>query len=257
MALARPRTAAVNSQSMKILLCMLVRNERECLEIMLPKLPRAGTGHPASTPWWRSTAIPPTAAPNCWRNRGSKSCGRAARAAARACLEVMEKYPADAYLFFSPDGNEDIADIAKFRPLLEAGADLVIASRMCAGAVNEEDGHWFRPRKAANMAFNFLANSAFRKKGPYVTDSINGFRAIRAGSGARSATGCRRLHHRIPDDDARPARRRPHCRISHPRTSAPGGRNRGAQHPDRICASSAALSGNVALDRGRKSAGSS
>ena len=27
---------------MNILLCMLVRNERECLEIMLPRMPRPG-----------------------------------------------------------------------------------------------------------------------------------------------------------------------------------------------------------------------
>ena len=30
---------------MKILLCMLVRNERECLQIMLPKLPKPGAGY--------------------------------------------------------------------------------------------------------------------------------------------------------------------------------------------------------------------
>ena len=96
-----------------------------------------------------------------------------------ACIEVMARYPADAWLFFSPDGNEDVNDFPKFRQHLEAGAELVIASRMCTGAVNEEDGHWFRPRKAANKAFNFLANSAFRNKSPYVTDSINGFRALR------------------------------------------------------------------------------
>ena len=51
---------------------------------------------------------------------------------------------------------------------------------MCRGAHNEEDGQIFRPRKAANLTFNFFANLAFRKTGAYVTDSINGFRAIRA-----------------------------------------------------------------------------
>ncbi|MEC7885818.1 MAG: hypothetical protein VX544_03430, partial [Pseudomonadota bacterium] len=30
----------------------------------------------------------------------------------------------------------------------------------------------------ANNIFNLLANLAFRKKGPYITDSINGYRAI-------------------------------------------------------------------------------
>ena len=66
-----------------------------------------------------------------------------------ACVESS----ADALVFFSPDGNEDWHDIPKFRAHLEAGADLVIASRMMPGAHNEEDTGVFRPRKWANLAF--------------------------------------------------------------------------------------------------------
>lgn len=164
---------------MKILLCMLVRNERECLQIMLPKLPRPGgdTGFDAMVAVDGNSTDGTAELLAQW---GIETLRQSRKGRGGACLEVMEKYPADAYLFFSPDGNEDVADIPKFRQLLEAGADLVIASRMCAGAVNEEDSHWLRPRKAANKVFNYFANSAFRKSGPYVTDSINGFRAIRA-----------------------------------------------------------------------------
>ena len=164
---------------MNILLCMLVRNERECLEIMLPRMPSPGM----DSGFDRLVAVDGNStdgSDELLAQWGIETLRQSRKGRGGACLEVMEKYPADAYLFFSPDGNEDIADIARFRPLLEAGAELVIASRMCAGAVNEEDGHWFRPRKAANKIFNFLANSAFRRKGSYVTDSINGFRAIRA-----------------------------------------------------------------------------
>jgi len=53
-----------------------------------------------------------------------------------ACIEAIETHEAEAYLFFSPDGNEDPADLAKFRPHLLEEADLVIASRMMPGAVN-------------------------------------------------------------------------------------------------------------------------
>src|SRR5262249_54031473 len=77
-------------------------------------------------------------------------------------------------------GNEDPTDLPKFRHHLEAGADLVIASRMMTGAVNEEDHQFIRTRKWANNGFNLLANLAFRKQGPYVTDSINGYRAVTA-----------------------------------------------------------------------------
>ncbi|MFQ5506596.1 MAG: glycosyltransferase family 2 protein [Planctomycetota bacterium] len=83
----------------------------------------------------------------------------------------------DALLFYSPDGNEDPSDIARFREPLEAGADMVIASRMMKGAHNEEDGQFLKPRKWANNAFNFMANVTWNR-GRYVTDTINGFRAI-------------------------------------------------------------------------------
>lgn len=83
----------------------------------------------------------------------------------------------EALLFFSPDGNEDPADIPKFRPLLEQGYDIVIGTRMVPGAHNEEDELRFPCRKWANKAFNLMANCTWNR-GPYVTDSINGFRAI-------------------------------------------------------------------------------
>ena len=85
---------------------------------------------------------------------------------------------ADSLVFFSPDGNEDPADIPKLFEKLESGYDLVIASRMMKGAFNEEDVHWFRPRKWVNNAFTLIANLLWNR-GPYVTDTINGYRAIR------------------------------------------------------------------------------
>ncbi|HTL12313.1 MAG TPA: glycosyltransferase family 2 protein [Bdellovibrionota bacterium] len=88
---------------------------------------------------------------------------------------------ADYLVFFSSDGNEDWKDIARFREFFEAGHDLVIASRMMRGAHNEEDGQWIRARKWVNNIFNLVANVAFRRTGPYVTDSINGFRGMRRG----------------------------------------------------------------------------
>jgi glycosyltransferase involved in cell wall biosynthesis len=79
--------------------------------------------------------------------------------------------------FFSPDGNEDPADIPRLFALLDGGADMAIASRMMRGAFNEEDVHWFRPRKWVNQAFTVAANLLWNR-GAYVTDTINGFRAL-------------------------------------------------------------------------------
>jgi len=90
---------------------------------------------------------------------------------------AFKKAKGDALIFFSPDGNEDPQDIWKFRPLLEQNNDMVIATRMVKGAHNEEDELIFKPRKWANNAFTFFANISWNK-GPYLTDTINGFRAI-------------------------------------------------------------------------------
>lgn len=83
----------------------------------------------------------------------------------------------DAVVYFSLDGNEDPQDIVKLFECLEAGANLAIASRMMQGAYNEEDTSWWRPRKWVNKAFTLLANVLWNR-GPYVTDTINGFRGI-------------------------------------------------------------------------------
>lgn len=84
----------------------------------------------------------------------------------------------DAIIFFSPDGNEDPADIPRFRACLESGSDVVIASRMMDGATNEEDAHWWRPRKWANLAFDSLAWTTWGRSQPKITDAINGYRAF-------------------------------------------------------------------------------
>lgn len=113
-----------------------------------------------------------------FQERGIRVLGQSRRGRGHAFQIAFEEVEADAYIFFSPDGNEDTEDLGRFRPLLEDGADLVIASRMMKGARNEEDDQALKWRKWANNAFNLGANLAFRHSGPFVTDSINGYRAI-------------------------------------------------------------------------------
>ncbi len=79
-------------------------------------------------------------------------------------------------VFYSPDGNEDPADIERLDDLVLAGADLAIASRFARGAVNEEQD-LLRPRARVNQTLTWLANRLFHD-GPFVTDTINGFRAL-------------------------------------------------------------------------------
>lgn len=85
----------------------------------------------------------------------------------------------DLLIFFSPDGNEEPRDIPKFKFYMEQGYDMVIASRLMVGGKNEEDSRIIPLRKWANQAFTFIANVIWNRGNQYVSDTINGFRAIR------------------------------------------------------------------------------
>lgn len=160
-----------------VALCMLVRNEEACLKIMLPSITSYlreigftnvfavdGGSIDQTVPLLNSFKIPVISQSQ--RGRG------------QAFHEAFAKIQAKAIIFYSPDGNEDIKDLPRFFKFLEDGSELVIASRMCEGAVNEEDHHLFRWRKWANKVFNLMANVFFRRSGDFVTDSINGYRAL-------------------------------------------------------------------------------
>ncbi len=90
---------------------------------------------------------------------------------------AAEAVDTERMVFYSPDGNEDPADIERLDDLLINGADLAIASRFANGAVNEETDI-FRPRARVNRGFTWVANRLFNHHG-FVTDTINGFRGIR------------------------------------------------------------------------------
>ncbi len=82
-------------------------------------------------------------------------------------------------IFFSPDGNETPSDIRKLIDLIQKGNDIVIASRFMKNSRNEEDDKKFKIRKWANQFFSIAARIIW---GGEVTDTINGYRAIRKDS---------------------------------------------------------------------------
>lgn len=89
---------------------------------------------------------------------------------------AVNKAQGDLLVFFSPDGNENPADIPRLISLLKEGNDLVIASRFMKNSRNEEDDKVFKFRAWANMAFTIIVRLIW---GGNVTDTINGYRAIR------------------------------------------------------------------------------
>ncbi|MBN1606032.1 MAG: glycosyltransferase [Polyangiaceae bacterium] len=116
--------------------------------------------------------------------RGVKVVGQEKKGRAEAFRVAFDSTTGDVLCFFSPDGNEDPADIPRLFEKIEAGADMAIARRFGEGARNEEDDSVLRWRAWANQAFTLLANLAFnlpklvRERGAYVQDTINGYRAI-------------------------------------------------------------------------------
>jgi glycosyltransferase involved in cell wall biosynthesis len=111
------------------------------------------------------------------QKNGIKVYGQKIKGRGEAFREAFRRSSCDACLFFSPDGNENPRDIPKFKKFLSKGADMVIATRMTKDARNEEDDNFFKWRKWANNIFTLLANFTWNKS-EYITDTINGYRAI-------------------------------------------------------------------------------
>lgn len=160
---------------MRIGLVILNWNEAAALPVILPKIPRLSVD--------LCVAVDPGSddgSPDILRAEGIEVVRQLAPGRGEAFRLGFEhlRDVVDALVFFSPDGNEDPADISKFRLYLEDGADMVIASRMMPGGVNEEDTSSWRPRKWANLAFNWMAYLTWGRGQRRITDGINGFRAI-------------------------------------------------------------------------------
>ena len=162
---------------LNIALCILAKNEEACLREILHRLPSPGPAAGYDSIWGldgHST----DATVSLFEERGIEVIQQTEPYRTGAMRDAIDHIDCDAFIFFSPDGNEEAADIPKFRRLLEDGVDLAIASRVLPGGVYEEDVNVLRWRKWASSGFTLAANALFKQTGPYVTDTSNGLRAI-------------------------------------------------------------------------------
>lgn len=170
---------------MSIGLVILNKNESLGVEWLIPRLPRDVFDCVFAVDGFSTddSALKLKAAGIEVHVQGSNGRG----AAFKLAFEEAIKRKLDGLCFISSDGNEDPSDLKSMYSSLRAGSDICIGSRMMAGAVNEEDISWFRPRKLANKFFAVLGWLSFGLKRPYITDPINGYRGLSTDAWARLA----------------------------------------------------------------------
>lgn len=97
----------------------------------------------------------------------------------QAYIFAFEKCNCDALIFFHPKGTVPINHIYIFRPFLEQGFDLVIASRLGHHSRNEEDDKIFKYRKWFVILLARISAMIWKKEGNTAWDVLHGFRAMK------------------------------------------------------------------------------
>ena len=159
---------------MKTTLVILTKNEIYGVKAVVPKIPRDAVDEIIAVDGGSTDGTR-----EAFESMGINVLPQSSPGRGEAFRLAVEKSTGDVLIFFSPDGNEDPMDIPKFKRYFEEGADIVIASRMMKGAHNEEDDSWWRLRKWVNKTFGIMANIFWNRSGKFVTDTINGYRAIK------------------------------------------------------------------------------
>jgi glycosyltransferase involved in cell wall biosynthesis len=158
---------------MRISLCLLVWNELEGCKLDVPRLPRDafdeiyavdGGSTDGTVAYLEQQGVPVHRQPK----RGLNA----------AYVHANDVSTCDAVVVFFPKGSTPPEDLRRFRPLLEAGNALVVASRQIAGSRNEEDVAWFRPRKWMVRGLAIVAAALWRREGYWVRDVLHGLKGF-------------------------------------------------------------------------------
>lgn len=158
---------------MKIALVIFTKNELENLKLIFPKIPiklvdkvYAIDGN--STDGTREF----------FKKKNIKMFGQEYKGIGGAYESAFRNVKTEGIVFFHPDGNMDPKDIKTFINLLKDGHGFVIGTRMIKGAFNEEDIHFFKPRKWFNIGLALVTHIMLGKDGNKSSDVVQGYRAF-------------------------------------------------------------------------------
>jgi len=94
-----------------------------------------------------------------------------------AYVDALATFTTDAVVLYHPKGTIDPSSLSTMVDLLNKGNDLVIASRMIPGAINEEDDQLIRHRKWFGEGLALAASLRWNgKKIKRISDPLHGYR---------------------------------------------------------------------------------
>jgi len=156
---------------MKISLCLIVWNELQGCQADVPNLPLGEFDEVFAVDGGSTDGTV-----EYLEGQGIQVHKQPKRGLNAAYVHANNMATGDAVVVFFAKGTLPASDLLKFRPLFEQGNELVIASRQIAGSVNEEDEHFWRPRKWAVLGLAAAAALVWNRKGPWVRDVLHGFK---------------------------------------------------------------------------------
>jgi glycosyltransferase involved in cell wall biosynthesis len=156
---------------LKITLCLIVWNELEGCRLDVPNLPR--------NDFYEVIAIDGGSTDGTieyLESQGIKVYKQPKRGLNAAYVHANQMASGEAVVVFFAKGTLPTDHVLKFRSLFMSGYDLVVASRQLRESINEEDAHFFRPRKWAVILLAYLVGFVWCREGNLIRDVLHGFK---------------------------------------------------------------------------------
>jgi glycosyltransferase involved in cell wall biosynthesis len=158
---------------MTVALCLLVFNELPGCKVDLPKLPLDQFDEVFAVDGGSTDGTV-----EFLEQHGVRVHRQPKRGLNAAYIHAVEVTTCEAVVVFFPKGTCPTEDTLRFKPLFEAGYDLVVASRNLPGGSNEEDVKLIRPRKWLVGGMALAVAMVWHREGWRIRDVLHGFKGF-------------------------------------------------------------------------------